>query len=83
MECVYLNRGVCSSATTCTCFTSYSGDLCRTQITTTETPLQSSSTTNWTVIVAVISAIAGLLLIIALSMVAFYIIKRCRQSPPR
>ena len=65
MICEYLNQGVCSSDTTCNCFNSYSGDVCQNQITTTQTSLQSSSPTNWTVIVAVISAIAGLLLIIA------------------
>ena len=75
--------GTCVSATadTCRCYTGYQGDVCQNVTVTTETPLQSSSTTNWTVIVAVVSAVAGLLLIIALAMIIFYLVKKCRHSP--
>jgi uncharacterized membrane protein HdeD (DUF308 family) len=75
---VLLNRGVCASSgnDTCTCFSNYEGYLCRTVST---EPVQSAQSTNWTVIVAVVSAIAGLLLIIALLMGIFHIIIRRRH----
>ncbi|CAF1580921.1 unnamed protein product, partial [Adineta ricciae] len=79
-ECVYTGVGVCwDNQTNCTCFSGYEGYLCRV---TTVTPTlgSSSSGTNWTVIVAVVSAIAGLLLIIALAMCVFYFIKNRQPS---
>ncbi|CAF0869133.1 unnamed protein product [Adineta ricciae] len=79
-ECVYTGVGVCwDNQTSCTCFSGYEGYLCRV---TTVTPTlgSSSSGTNWTVIVAVVSAIAGLLLIIALAMCVFYFIKNRQPS---
>lgn len=81
-ECVYLNRGVCSATndSVCNCFNGFDGDLCRVPE---SPPLQSSTpSTNWTVAVAVISAVAGILLIIALSVIAFYVISR-RNSRAR
>lgn len=82
MQCYYLNTGVCNpnDNNTCYCSDYYQGDLCTVQkSTTTPTSLQSAASTNWTVIVAVISAVAGLLLIIALTMITFYIVSRYRR----
>lgn len=75
-ECVYLHRGACSLTNndTCSCFTGYDGNLCHDEIE--SPPLQTTSSNNWTVPVAVVSAIAGLLLIIALVLAVLYIISR-------
>jgi hypothetical protein len=79
-ECVHLERGVCNpnEDDICICYNGYQGDYCHSK--TTELPLQSSPTSNWIIIVAVISAIAGLLLIISIFMCIFYIIKRFHHS---
>ncbi|CAF4384945.1 unnamed protein product, partial [Rotaria sp. Silwood2] len=73
-ECEYEDRGVCSinSNDTCTCFSDFEGYLCR--------RLKVAKSTNWIIIVSVISAIAGLLLIISVSMCIFYIIGKRRHS---
>ncbi|CAF4304726.1 unnamed protein product, partial [Rotaria sordida] len=58
-ECELMETGGCRTIVDeCICYPNFTGDFCRTRVTT---------STNWTVIVAVISAIAGLLLIISLS----------------
>ena len=79
-ECRYLSTGICNDAQTgCTCFQNYTGYLCRESNPT--TPLESRTPeANWTVIVAVVSAIAGLLLIISIVMCVFYICTKRRQS---
>ncbi|CAF1563278.1 unnamed protein product, partial [Rotaria sordida] len=85
-ECELLGHGDCDTTSdTCICYPNFEGEFCRTDVTTstistTSTTSQPpSSSTNWTVIVAVISAIAGLLLIISLSM-CIYIIKKRADS---
>lgn len=81
-ECYYLETGACTAnATTCNCFQNYTGYLCRDLVPVTTT-LSKTPETNWTVIVAVVSAIAGLLLIISLAMCLFYCITKRRQSAP-
>lgn len=78
-ECRYLDTGVCNiNKTDCTCFTDYTGYLCRTY---SPPSLASSSIErNWTVIVAVVSAIAGFLLIISIAMCLFYAVTKYRRS---
>ena len=72
--------GACSANLNgCNCFTGYEGYFCRSISTTTETTLQASST-NWTIIVAVVSAVAGLLLILSIAMCIFFILKKRNQS---
>ncbi|CAF3955011.1 unnamed protein product, partial [Adineta steineri] len=81
-ECVYASTGVCSATNnSCTCFSGYEGNLCRTVSLTTSLSSTSSSDTNWTVIVAVISAIAGLFIIISIAMCIYFILRKCRKSP--
>jgi hypothetical protein len=79
-ECEYLKTGVCSPSdnSTCYCSDAYTGYLCRNSAS--EPSLQSAESTNWTVIVAVISAVAGLLLIAALAMIFYYVITKCRRQ---
>lgn len=80
-ECDYLGTGVCpTDSTVCTCFQGYSGYFCRDN--SSSTVASRTPETNWTVIVAVVSAIAGLLLIISLVMCLFYCITKRRQSVP-
>jgi hypothetical protein len=82
-ECYYLDRGACKPLdnTSCNCFVGYEGSLCRSLSVTTPTTLQSLSTTNWTVIIAVVSSVAGLLLIISLVMCICFIVSKYRRSP--
>jgi len=80
-ECQYTRTGTCNLDNTgCDCYTNYTGYLCRQVIP--ENPLQSSPIQgqNWTIIVAVVSSVAGLLLIISLVMFVFYCISKRRQS---
>ncbi|CAF1151504.1 unnamed protein product [Rotaria sp. Silwood1] len=75
MECQFMERGVCSmtSNDTCRCFSDFEGYLCRLS--------KAPPSRTWIIIVAVISAVAGLLLLISLSMCIFYIIgKRSRSK---
>lgn len=78
-ECSYRRRGICNQDNTdCDCFRNYTGYLCRDL--NPETPLESRTPeSNWTVVVAVVSAVAGLLLIIAIAMCIFYICMKRRQ----
>ncbi|CAF4029746.1 unnamed protein product, partial [Rotaria sordida] len=79
-ECELLGHGGCDTTSdTCICYTNFEGEFCRIEVTTSTTSQTPSSPTNWTIIVAVISAIAGLLLIISLSM-CIYIIKKRADS---
>ena len=75
--CEFTKTGVCKDANTCICIQTYTGDLCQELNPNT---LSRTQDTNWTIIVAVVSAIAGLLLIISLVMCIFYIITKRRQS---
>lgn len=82
-ECVYLSRGICAlnGSDVCTCFQGYESDFCRESAVV--SILQSSPSTNWTVPVAVVSAVAGLLLIIALVMIILFCISRRRRLQDR
>jgi hypothetical protein len=78
-----LDRGVCNGAETgCICFTNYTGNLCHDFSPSPSNNLGQSNAqeANWTVIVAVVSAVAGLLLIISLVMCVFYCLTKRRQS---
>jgi len=79
-ECNYSQTGVCNSdQTSCNCFQNYTGYLCRVY-SPTSSQVSTTPATNWTIIVAVVSAIAGLLLIISLGMCVFYCITKRRES---
>ncbi|CAF4028464.1 unnamed protein product [Rotaria sp. Silwood2] len=61
-ECIFLATGVCNlTEDTCICIPGYESKFCHDRADTTKPTTQSSSTTNWTLTVAVISAIAGLM----------------------
>ncbi|UJR15672.1 hypothetical protein I4U23_002606 [Adineta vaga] len=79
-ECVYMDAGVCwTNRSSCTCFAGHEGYLCRLASSTPSLSSQSPET-NWTVIVAVVSAIAGLLFIISIAMCVFYCVKKRQPS---
>ena len=79
VECSIAATGVCNLNGTdvCQCFTEYTGDFCREKSATLGTV---SSSTFWTVIVAIVSAIAGILLITSIVLCACFIIKRRRTK---
>ena len=82
-ECSYLNRGSCSSDnSSCYCDSMYTGYFCR-DSNTPSLGQSASQEANWTIIVAVVSAVAGLLLIISLVMCIFYCISKRRASTPK
>jgi hypothetical protein len=84
--CEYLRTGVCNSLndSMCLCFTGFTDNLCQTTIdnsstavpSVTRAPFLSIIAANWTLIVAVASTAAGLLLIIAIALCACYWISR-------
>lgn len=77
-QCSYLNVGVCSSDNiTCRCFDNRQGLYCD-SFSTTQTSVEDRS---WTIIVAVVSAVAGLFLMISIVMCVFFCIKRRGTSP--
>ncbi len=79
-ECNYTQTGVCTSDNTaCNCFHNYTGYFCRVY-SPSSSQVSNIPETNWTIIVAVVSAIAGLLLIISLVMCVFYCITKRRES---
>ncbi|CAF5180483.1 unnamed protein product, partial [Rotaria sp. Silwood1] len=61
-ECVYLGIGLClPNGTDCLCTGNYGGYFCRNLTTTTTAVLtQTLSDRNWTIIIACVSAVAGL-----------------------
>ncbi|CAF1395353.1 unnamed protein product [Rotaria sordida] len=76
-ECEFSDRGRCySNNSGCQCYTGFEGDFCRIVSATTVAPTPVLSDRNWTIIIAVISAVAGLLLIISIAMCIFFIIKQ-------
>ncbi|CAM4921480.1 unnamed protein product [Rotaria socialis] len=75
--CSATHVGVCNANNDgCTCLSAYQGQYC-------DTPALQSTSDNrsWTIIVAVVSAVAGLLLIISLAMCIFFCKKRHETSP--
>ncbi|CAF3402881.1 unnamed protein product [Rotaria sp. Silwood2] len=79
-ECSILGTGACfGNNSTCACIKPYEGYLCRDTATSSVAPVQTSDR-NWTIIIAVVSAVAGLLLIVSIVMCVFFIIKQ-RQTP--
>ena len=78
--CVILDTGSCNpqNADLCRCFGGAIGDFCESNGTL-STP-QASSNTFWIVIVAVVSGIAGLLLITSLTLCICYLVRRRRQA---
>ena len=81
-ECLYLSRGFClPNNSDCICVSGYEGYLCRIVSTTApQTSSSSSSDRNWTIAVAVVSAIAGLLLIISLVLCISVCVKQSQAS---
>jgi len=79
-ECYYAGSGACNSDETgCNCFTNYTGYFCR-EYSPETSNVSNALEANWTVIVAVVSAVAGLLLIISFAMCAFFCITKRRPS---
>ncbi|CAF3103049.1 unnamed protein product, partial [Rotaria sp. Silwood2] len=61
-ECIFLATGVCNlTEDACICIPGFEGKFCYDRAETTKPTTQSSSTTNWTITVVIISAIAGLM----------------------
>jgi len=82
IECEVLQTGSCSLILTqdiCYCAPGYTGDYCRSYSTTTVQPLQSTTNTIFTVIIAIVSSAAGLLGLITLGLVCSYCISRRRR----
>ncbi|CAF0850637.1 unnamed protein product [Rotaria sp. Silwood1] len=81
-ECVYLGIGLClPNGTDCLCTGNYGGYFCRNLTTTTTAVLtQTLSDRNWTIIIACVSAVAGLFLIVSIVMCVFFCIKQ-RNTP--
>ncbi|CAF3944032.1 unnamed protein product, partial [Rotaria magnacalcarata] len=78
--CRLLNSGVCDNTTeaACRCYNGFTGSYCEEKI----TP-KSSSSAHWPIIVGVISGIAGLLLIICISICIYYKTQKNRHSKNR
>ena len=64
----------------CRCYNGNTGDTCEISPTVTLTSPQASTNTFWIVIVAIVSAIAGLLLITSLTLCICYIVRKRRQA---
>lgn len=82
-ECELLDQGICTvePEDNCRCLSNYEGYFCRIpSVTTTDPSLRSSQITHWIIIIAVISSIAGLLLIIAVFMCIVRIIPKCFKT---
>ncbi|CAF1646305.1 unnamed protein product, partial [Adineta ricciae] len=84
-ECDLLGRGDCllESEDQCKCYSGYEGYLCRTESPTTEPLLRVSEARKWIIIVGLISAIAGLLLILACFMCIIRIVSNFRAISPK
>ncbi|CAF3508982.1 unnamed protein product [Rotaria socialis] len=78
--CTLLNSGVCDNTTeaACRCYNGFTGSYCEEKI----TP-KSSSLSHWPIIVGVISGVAGLLLIICISLCIYYKTRKNRLSKNR
>ena len=82
-ECVYTRRGACNADnTSCYCNTNYTGPLCH-ELNTPSLGSSASQEANWTIIVAVVSAVAGLLFIISIVMCVFYCVSKRREAFPK
>lgn len=84
VACEVKRTGACypNAVDRCDCFTGWTGDFCLSlsPTSTASAPLQSSATTNWTIIVAIVSAVAGLLLIIAIAMCVSYLMSKRHRA---
>lgn len=79
--CEVLNSGICENRTndTCRCFSGFNGLYCSEKAATT---IEKSSFTQWPIVVGVVSAVAGLLLIISVATCAYTIRKKRYQRSP-